>query len=180
MILPQLRRVLSEDSVIVLENEEPSLKLPFMYCMVYSLRLAALSYMLNPIEREARRWIEYVDRTQSIPSATQETASLRALLKALEAIHNKGLIGGGSRPPIFWFREYAALYEVYANAAVKLQLEDRYHMLSARMHFINETLEYLGDEMHEDVTHRLEYVIILLVGLEVALSISERIQGKAH
>lgn len=76
-------------------------------------------------------------------------------------------------PEIFW--EFPELEPLYKMAAIYLDINTRVEILNHRLNVLHELLEMLGNELNHQHSSRLEWTIILLIVIEVALIVAKDI-----
>jgi uncharacterized Rmd1/YagE family protein len=72
-------------------------------------------------------------------------------------------------PEFFW--EYSELEPLYAMTANYLDLKTRVEVLNQRLDVVHELFEMLGNELNHQHSSRLEWTIIVLIVVEVALTL---------
>ena len=72
-------------------------------------------------------------------------------------------------PEFFW--EYPELEPLYAMIANYLDIETRVEVLNQRLDVVHELFEMLGNELNHQHSSRLEWTIIGLIIIEVALTL---------
>lgn len=72
-------------------------------------------------------------------------------------------------PDFFWERE--ELEPIYQKTIHYLELKSRMHALNARMSIIQELYDVLHNELQTKHSHTLEWIIILLILIEVIMSL---------
>ena len=81
-------------------------------------------------------------------------------------------------PDFFWEDdEYLA---VYLRVAKYLEVERRVEVLNKRLDIIKELFDMLASELHNSHSNRLEWIIIVLIVLEVVFQVAGLIMGIAE
>lgn len=71
-----------------------------------------------------------------------------------------------------FFSEYPDLEAYYQKAATYLELKPRIEVLNQRLDVVHKFFELLSNELNHQHSNRLEWIIILLIMVEVGLTIS--------
>jgi uncharacterized Rmd1/YagE family protein len=153
-----------QDTVFLSSNERLA-RLAVSHAMAQSIKL-------NVFEEEAQRTIQ---KTRHIPRSLaksgritlsrRNTAKMRGELFSTKSdiILNYGLL---DTPELFW--EYPQLETLYEITARYLEIRTRVAALSNKLETIHELFEMLDNEQKHQHSSKLEWIIILLIAIEVA------------
>lgn len=102
-----------------------------------------------------------------IPLRRKELAKIRGQLFATKSdiILHYGLL---DTPEFFW--EYPELESTYMLVARYLDIKSRVDVLSQKLGTIHELLEMLADEQNHQHSSFLEWIIIVLIGIEILMA----------
>jgi uncharacterized Rmd1/YagE family protein len=157
-----------ERDTIVLENDEPQVKLSFSYGLSQSVKLSVF-------ESSAEKTI---DENKKIPNELIQTGKIsmsrRALAKKIGTLFaERNFINLNSdildTPDFFWRRPK---YEPYYEMSVRfMDIKQRLTILNSRLKIIHELYEILSTELHHAHSTRLELIIVYLILIEVLIAI---------
>jgi uncharacterized Rmd1/YagE family protein len=74
-------------------------------------------------------------------------------------------------PEFFW--EYPELEHLYKMMALYLDINTRLEVLNQRLDVVHELFEMLGNELNHQHSSRLEWIIIILIVIEVILTLAK-------
>ena len=167
-LLGETTYIHEEEDEIVLEEEDPLIKLSISHGLSQSVKLSTF-------EESIRQTIE---KTRHIPKELAENGKIslsrRKLAQKLGALfaernsinlHNDIL----DVPEFFWRRPKFEPY--YLMAAAYMDIQQRLEILNKRLDVIHELYEILSNELNHIHSSRLELVIIYLIVIEVILVI---------
>ena len=152
-----------ELNAVVLSSNDPTLKLPYIYCLGELIQIEALNATLTPIAQRVGEWQEHVKRTGHLPCSLKQARIARAQLHRLQSkqttIEN--------RQQIFWDGQYNHLRSLYNDAYDIYEVPHLNAALNARVEVVADSVSYLSEETHAETNHRLEWVIIILIFMEL-------------
>lgn len=167
-LLGETTYIHEEEDEIVLEAEDPLIKLSISHGLSQSVKLSTF-------EESIQRTIE---KTRHIPGELAQkgkiSLSRRKLAQKLGALfaernsinlHNDIL----DVPEFFWRRPKFEPY--YLMAAAYMDIQQRLEILNKRLDVIRELYEILSNELNHIHSSRLELVIIYLIVIEVFIQV---------
>ncbi len=89
-----------------------------------------------------------------------------------------GRVAVDDKPDVLWDRP--DLERLYARLEDEYELEARGRTLNAKIDVIGETARALTDLIDADRSVRLEWIIIVLIGMEIALSMFQILAEQSH
>lgn len=103
-------------------------------------------------------------KTGKIPLPAKNIKKLvGSILEAQFSINQFGLVA--DRPDVFW--ERPELEQFYKKTGTYLELQDRWNVLSDKIVALQEALDVLRDEVNTKNSHLLEWIIIILILIEL-------------
>lgn len=159
---------------ITLHDENPLTRLAISHALAQSLKM-------NEYESQAQRTIEdYSDlpralaETGKISLSRREIAKIRGRLFSTKSdiILHYGLL---DIPEFFW--EYPEYETTYNIAARYLEIRQRIDLLSKKLETIHEMFEMLAEEQKHQHTAFLEWIIIVLIAVEIIMFGAQEIQA---
>lgn len=160
-----------EDHIEV-ESADPILLFSLSQGMAQSIKLASFeTHALTTIQN-----------TGYIPKSLAETGKIglnrgdiakirgQLFLTKSDIILNFDLL---DKPEFFW--EYPEYEEYYGIAAKYLEIAPRTEVLAKKLETIHELFEMLADEQKHRHSSRLEWIIIWLIALEIAMTVFDKI-----
>lgn len=151
----------------VLSGDDPLQRLAVSHALAQSIQL-------NVFETIAE---DNIRSTADIPRSLAQTGRMKLGRKAIAKIRGHlfstksdiilhyGLL---DTPEFFW--EYPALESLYNQAARYLDIRPRVDVLSQKLQTIHELLEMLADEQNHQHSSFLEWIIIILIGIEIVMA----------
>lgn len=169
MVTPQESSYVDEESdTIVLDSDDPHIKLSFSYGLSQSVKLSVFE---TSVEKT-------IDDNKKIPNELIQTGKIsmsrKALAKKIGTLFaERNFINLNSdildTPDFFWRRPK---YEPYYEMAVQfMDIKQRLIILNSRLKIIHELYEILSTELHHIHSSRLELIIIYLIFIEVMMAI---------
>ena len=76
-----------------------------------------------------------------------------------------------SRSQVFWDSHHAESRQAFTLVCEHFEIATAHTELKERVDAVAQTLVYLSEEAHADTHHRLEWVIIVLISMEVVISL---------
>ncbi|GAB6042035.1 RMD1 family protein [Endothiovibrio diazotrophicus] len=159
---------------ITLPDDGPLAKLAFSHALAQSVKLAELEqYAEQTIEESA-----HIPRNMAAGGRSglgrREIARMRGRLFLVESdIHlHHGLL---DTPEFFW--EYPELEEFYALTATYLDVQPRIEVLNKKLQVIHDMFDMLADEQKHQHSSMLEWIIIWLIAIEIAIFLLHDLMG---
>lgn len=84
-----------------------------------------------------------------------------------------GRVEAADRPDVLW--DHPDLERLWAKLADEYELGPRTRAIGQKLGVIRETADTMGDLLATRTSHRLEWYIIILIGLEILLGLGERV-----
>ena len=157
-----------EGDTIVLERDDPQIKLSFSYGLSQSVKLSVFEASVE----------KTIDDNKKIPNELIRTGKISMSRKSLSKkigilFAERNFINLNSdildTPDFFWRRPK---YEPYYEMAVQfMDIKQRLIILNSRLKIIHELYEILSTELHHIHSSRLELIIIYLIFIEVMMAI---------
>lgn len=156
------------DDRIILPSTTFHAKLAFSHGLAQSVKLAVFEGIVK----------KTIDITRSIPIQLSQYGKIPLSKKEIQRKMGELFIERSSInlhfdvldvPEYFW--EHADLEPLYAMIASYLDLETRVEVLNRRLDIIHDLFEMLANELNHQHASRLEWIIIVLILIEVALSL---------
>jgi uncharacterized Rmd1/YagE family protein len=153
---------------IILPDEELLTKVAVSHGLAQSVKLGAFEFTIS----------EAFEKTKHIPEDLAKKGKIRLSRKEIRKKMGELFIDRSSinlhvdvldTPEFFW--EYPELEPHYSYIANELDIETRGQVLNQRLDVLRELFEMLGNEVDNQHSTRLEWIIILLIMSEVILSI---------
>ena len=139
----------------------------------------AQSIKLSSFEKQAQDTIE---QTKHLPASLAKTGKINLSKTALAKIRGQLFITNSDIilkfdlldiPEFFWeYPEYQTLYTQMANY---LELSQRTNILSKKLETIHVLLEMLADEQKHRHSSTLEWIIIILIMVEIMITLIEKL-----
>jgi uncharacterized Rmd1/YagE family protein len=156
------------DDRIILPSPHFNVKLAFSHGLAQSVKLSVFEGIVK----------KTIDTTRSIPEQLSRYGRIPLSKKEIQRKIGELFIERSSInlhfdvldiPDYFW--EHPDLEPLYTLIATHLDLETRVEVLNRRLDVIHDLFEVLGDELNHQHASRLEWIIIILILIEVALSL---------
>jgi uncharacterized Rmd1/YagE family protein len=154
---------------IVLRDDTLESKLPFMFCLARRVQVDAIQQSLKPIIEGVRKWRMEVAAKGNLPFEIKECRVRRARVMRLVAAQSRI----AARPRIFTDGDHSHLRHMYGLTCYYFELHEKNDALRVRLERATDTLRYLGDEAKARTNHRLEWVIIALIGGEIVVHLAQ-------
>ena len=157
---------------LIVEEDDPFIKLSISYALSQSIKLIVFESSVD----------KTIEKTQQFPKELAQqgkiSMSKRTLSKKIgELFATRNLINLHSKlldtPEFFWKRSRYEPY--YLMAAEFLDIQMRTDILNRRLEIMHELYGALSDELNHKHSARLEWVIILLIVVEVLISIFDHL-----
>ncbi len=156
------------DDQIVLPSQHLNVKLAFSHGLAQSVKLAVFEGIVK----------KTIDTTRSIPEQLSRFGRIPLSKKEIQKKMGELFIERSSInlhfdvldiPEYFW--EHSEVEHLYTLIATHLDLETRVEVLNRRLDIIHDLFEVLGNELNHQHASRLEWIIIILIFIEVILSL---------
>lgn len=157
-----------EEDRIILQSEDPLLKISLSYGLSQSAKLAAFEYDID----------QTIQRTRHLPAELAEKGKISLSRKKIsqhigKLFSQKNSINLESfaldTPEFFWKRpRYEPIYQMSVEF---LDVQVRLNILNDKLNVVHELYEILSNELKHAHSSFLEWVIIILILVEVILSI---------
>lgn len=160
------------DCIELESDDEKKNLLAVSHAMAQSIKLSAF-------EKQAQATIE---KTKHIPESLALSGKINLAKNALAKIRGQLFLTSSDIilkfdlldiPEFFWEHpEYQALYMQMANY---LELQQRTEILSKKLGTIHDLLEMLADEQKHQHSSTLEWIIIILIMVEIIITLVEKL-----
>lgn len=120
---------------------------------------------VRPVASRLKGGSEMNKSRQFILKRTGELLSLRSQLNEYELAE--------SLPDLFWDKE-SKLEQYYDRVGKVLDVEPRIDKLNKRIDYANELVAVAREMSSEKLGHRLEWIIIILIAMEIAFELDDR------
>ena len=157
-----------EEDRIILQSEDPILKISLSYGLSQSAKLAAFEHDID----------QTIQRTRQLPAELAEKGKISLSRKKIsqhigKLFSQKNSINLESfaldTPEFFWKRpRYEPIYQMSVEF---LDIQVRLNILNDKLNVVHELYEILSNELKHAHSSFLEWVIIILILVEVILSI---------
>lgn len=128
--------------------------------------------------------VDTIEKTKHLPESLAKTGRINLSKKALAKIRGQLFLANSNIvlkfdlldiPEFFWEHpEYQSLYSQMANY---LELNQRTTILSKKLDTIHLLLDMLDDEQKHNHSSTLEWIIIILIGVEIVITLVEKLTG---
>ena len=154
---------------ITLPNTDLLTKLAFSYGIAQSLKLSSFETSLKRTFELTKNIPEDLAKYGEISLSRKEIrCRMGELFIARNSVNlNMEVLGA---PDFFW--EYPELESYYTMIAKYLDIKSRVEVLNQRLNIIHELFQMLNSELNHSHSNRLEWIIIWLIVIEVALILS--------
>jgi uncharacterized Rmd1/YagE family protein len=153
---------------IILPKENFTVKLAFSHGLAQSVKLSVFEGIVK----------KTIDTTRSIPEQLARYGRIPLSKKEIQCKMGELFIERSSinlhfdvldLPDYFW--DHSELEPLYTLIATHLDLETRVEVLNRRLDIIHDLFEVLGNELNHQHASRLEWIIIVLILIEVTISL---------
>lgn len=160
------------DCMTVQADEEHKNLLAIAHAMAQSIKLSSF-------ERQA---VEMIERTKHLPESLALTGRIHLSKKALAKIRGQLFLSNSDIvlkfdlldvPEFFW--EYPEYQPLYMQMAQYLELKQRTEVLSKKLETIHDLLGMLADEQKHQHSSTLEWIIIILIMVEIVITLLEKL-----
>ncbi len=158
---------ISENTIYLNQNSVMSM-LAISYALAQSEKLGVFEHKINELITEIQPLYQYLGKYGKIALSRNKISKKIGQLFSVRSFINLHM-SILDTPDFFWERE--ELEPAYQQAVLYLELKPRMHALNARMGIIQELYDVLHNELQTKLSHRLEWIIIVLIFIEVILSL---------
>lgn len=161
---------------IELADAEPLTLLALSHALAQSAKLSVFEYQAQKTIEATSPIPRKLARTGSTNLSRRETAKMRGYLFTTKSdiILKYELL---DTPEFFW--EYPEHEPVYQVGASYLELKPRTEILSLKLETIHELFEMLADDLKHQHSSKLEWIIIILIAVEIVIFVINDILFKA-
>ncbi len=155
-----------DEDEIVIQNKNSLTKLSISHGIAQSVKLAIFEETVN----------KTIDHTKFLPNELamkgKITLSRRQISQKMgELFIERNIINLNSEildtPEFFW--EFPELEPFYRKTAHYLDVTKRVEVMNKRLNVIHELFEILSSELNHQHSSRLEWIIIILIGIEILI-----------
>lgn len=152
--------------IITLADDNPLTRLAISHALAQSLKLVEYELQAQQTIQKYSDIPETLAATGRIAIKRRDIAKIRGYLFSTKSdiILNYGLL---DTPEFFW--EYPEYEPVYNVAARYLEIHPRINLLSKKLETIHELFEMLADEQKHQHSASLEWIIIVLIAIEILI-----------
>jgi len=151
---------------ITLQNKSTLAKLAISHGIAQSVKLTIFEGSIQTTIEATKQLPEYLAKKGKIPLSRKEICrKIGSLFKERHFInlHTEVL----DTPEFFW--EYPELEPFYRKTASYLETSKRIEVLNKRLSVVHDLFEILSNELNHQQSSRLEWIIIILILVEVLL-----------
>ncbi len=153
---------------IILPNHDILTKLAISHGIAQSVKLGTFEVAIQKTYNQSKNIPEDLAARGRIPLSRKEIRRKMGEL-FLERNSINLHVEVLDTPEFFW--EYPELEPLYLMVANYLDLESRVEVLNHRLDVVHEMFQMLGSELNHKHSSRLEWIIIILIIIEVVLSL---------
>ena len=156
--------------VVQLQTTEVTEKLAISFALAQSAKLGVFELDIEQTIEETREIPERMAQSGNISLTRRDITKRIGVLfvhRASINLHSDVL----DHPEFFW--EDDTWLAVYMRASKYLEVERRVEVLNKRLDLMKELFEMLANELHTSHSHKLEWIVIILILLEVFFQIME-------
>lgn len=149
-----------------LKQEDPLHRLAVSHALAQSVKLNVFEATAQQTIADTARIPYNLSQTGRFPLSRRQTAQMRGKLFSTKSdiILHYGLL---DTPDFFW--DYPELEPLYQLTARYLEITPRVELLSKKLETIHDLFEMLADEQKHRHSATLEWIIIILIALEIVL-----------
>jgi uncharacterized Rmd1/YagE family protein len=156
---------------ISLQSSDSMTKLAVSYGLSQSIKLNIFEAITEVTIEKAKSYPEELAKKGKISISKKEASKMMGQLMLQRNsinLHSEIL----DVPEFFW--EYPDLEELYTLATVAFAIPSRVEILNKRLDIIKETFELLSNELNHQHSSFLEWIIIVLILIEVVIALAEK------
>lgn len=164
---------ISQDN-ITLSDDNSLTRLAISHALAQSLKLAEYEWQAQRTIQDHSDLPEALAKTGKISLGRREIAKIRGRLFSTKSdiILHYGLL---DTPEFFW--EYPEYEPTYNTAARYMEIHQRVDLLSKKLETIHEMFGMLADEQNHQHSAFLEWIIIILIGIEILIFGAQEVQN---
>ncbi|MGR9052884.1 MAG: RMD1 family protein [Gammaproteobacteria bacterium] len=157
---------------IELQSDDIKVLLALSHALAQSIKLSVFENNALDTIRKTGHLPQTLAREGKIPLGRKDMAMIRGqlFLTKSDIILNYDLL---DIPEFFW--EHPEYQGIYSMAAKYLEIQQRTDVLSKKLETIHELLQMLDDEQKHQHSSTLEWIIIWLIAVEIAMSVMEKV-----
>jgi len=154
------------EDLLTLNNDEALERLAVSHALAQSVKLGHFEVMAQGVIQKNAFIPRRLAESGKIPLRSKALAKLRGTLFSVKSdiVLNFNLL---DTPEFFW--SYPELEPTYKLVARYLDLDPRISVLNKKLETIHELLNMLASEQHHHHSTVLEWIVIVLIAVEVAL-----------
>lgn len=156
------------DNTIYLNQQSKMTMLAISHGLAQSEKLGVFEYKIDDLIQEIQPLYQYLGKFGKISLSRNKISQKIGQLFSVRSFINLHM-SILDTPDFFW--EHEELEPAYQKAAKYLDLSPRMHALNSRMAIIQELYDVLHNELQTRHSHRLEWIIIILIFIEIVLSL---------
>lgn len=158
---------------VTLPNHDPLTRLAVSHALAQSCKLAEFEQQAQNTIIDYSHIPEELARCGKISITRKEVAKIRGTLFSTKSaiILHYGLL---DTPDFFW--EYPEYENAYDQVARYMEIHQRVELLSKKLSTIHELFEMLADEQKHQHSSFLEWIIIILIAIEIVLFFVEELE----
>ncbi|AZL14979.1 RMD1 family protein [Rickettsiales endosymbiont of Stachyamoeba lipophora] len=161
-------QIVEEEDLIVLEEEDELIKLSMSHALSQSAKLDAFELRVNKVIANTKPIADELAKTGKVSLSRKKLSKkIGWIFTERNSINLDNDIL--DTPEFFWRRpRYEPLYTM---AALYLDINTRVDILNRKLKAIYELYEILSNELNHIHSSRLEWIVIILIALEVVMVI---------
>lgn len=156
------------DNTIYINQESITSMLAISIGLAQSEKLGVFEHKVDDLIKEIQPLYQYLAKFGKISLSRSKISKKIGQLFSVRSFINLQM-SILDTPDFFWERE--ELEPIYQTTIHYLELKPRMHALNSRMNIIQELYDVLHNELQTKHSHRLEWIIIILIFIEVILSL---------
>ncbi|WP_444545870.1 RMD1 family protein [Thalassotalea profundi] len=158
---------------ITLNNHDPLTRLAVSHALAQSSKLAEFELQAQNTIMDYSHIPEALANYGKISITRKEVAKIRGTLFSTKSaiILHYGLL---DTPDFFW--EYPEYESAYNQVARYMEIHQRVDLLSKKLATIHELFEMLADEQKHQHSSFLEWIIIVLIAIEIVIFFAEKLE----
>ncbi|MBL9029374.1 MAG: RMD1 family protein [Caedimonas sp.] len=164
-------------TVLTSKNKPPLIALKYNFIITLSvfggLQLVSFEARIEAVIEGVEKITAAMARQGKVPLSRREIGKKIGKLffeRNLINLHSNFL----NPPDFFW--EYPQLEPLYQMTAKDLEIRSRTQTLNRKLDIMHDLYQILGDELNHRHTAKLEWIIIILIMIEVLLAIMTKIE----
>jgi uncharacterized Rmd1/YagE family protein len=162
-----------QDQIILEHPEDILSKLSVSHGLAQSLKLIFFETRIETVIEGVEKITEAMARQGKVPLSRREIG--KKIGKLFFERNSINLHSDFLNPPDF-FWEYPELEPLYQLTVKDLEIRSRTQTLNRKLDIMHDLYQILGDELNHRHTAKLEWIIIILIMIEVLLAISNKVE----